>query len=120
MITNKHTKTIENGRVYIAATFNNTQITVTDEKGKASAVLIRAIEPLNFLGKCNGPGLLTKALKIGKGFHKKNIINNKEIWIENGNDESFEIMERFRIGVKKDLERPLRFYISDNKFVSRP
>ncbi len=33
MIPNKHTKTIENGRVYIAATFNNTLITVTDEKG---------------------------------------------------------------------------------------
>lgn len=33
MIPNKNTKTIENGRVYIAATFNNTLITVTDEKG---------------------------------------------------------------------------------------
>lgn len=33
MIPNKHTKTVENGRVYIAATFNNTLITVTDEKG---------------------------------------------------------------------------------------
>lgn len=33
MIINKHTKSVENGRVYIAATFNNTLITVTDEKG---------------------------------------------------------------------------------------
>ena len=33
MVINKHTKLVENGRVYIAATFNNTLITVTDEKG---------------------------------------------------------------------------------------
>lgn len=33
MIINKHTKLVENGRVYIAATFNNTLITVTDDKG---------------------------------------------------------------------------------------
>ncbi len=33
MILNKHTKSVESGRVYIAATFNNTLITVTDEKG---------------------------------------------------------------------------------------
>lgn len=120
---------------------------VTGDEGVASAVLIRAVEPLNFLGKCNGPGLLTKALKIGKEFHKKNIINNKEIWIEDiiGNKQfynfdsendqtievletkgrellvnnNFEIIESFRIGIKKDLEKPLRFYIKDNKFVSR-
>ena len=30
---NKQTKIVEKGRVYIAATFNNTLITLTDEKG---------------------------------------------------------------------------------------
>lgn len=30
---NKQTKIIEKGRIYIAATFNNTLITVTDDKG---------------------------------------------------------------------------------------
>lgn len=30
---NKQTKVVEKGRIYIAATFNNTMITVTDEKG---------------------------------------------------------------------------------------
>lgn len=33
MIQNKRTRSVENGRVYIAATFNNTLITVTDDKG---------------------------------------------------------------------------------------
>lgn len=30
---NKQTKLVENGRIYIAATFNNTLVTVTDDKG---------------------------------------------------------------------------------------
>lgn len=33
MIQRKTTKIIEKGRVYIAATFNNTVVTITDEKG---------------------------------------------------------------------------------------
>lgn len=33
MMRSKQTKIMENGRIYIAATFNNTLITVTDTKG---------------------------------------------------------------------------------------
>lgn len=33
MIQNKRVRSVENGRVYIAATFNNTLITITDDKG---------------------------------------------------------------------------------------
>lgn len=33
MTRNKQTRSVERGRIYIAATFNNTLITVTDEKG---------------------------------------------------------------------------------------
>jgi len=93
---------------------------VTGKKGKAEAVLLRAIEPLNFNLKCSGPGLLTRALKINKEFHEKNILNNNELWLEDNNEKSkFEIAKAFRIGIKKDLAEPLRFYIKDNEFVSR-
>ncbi len=93
---------------------------VTGKKGKAEAVLLRALEPLNFNEKCSGPGLLTKALKIDKKFHNKNINENNELWLENSEkNENFEIQESYRIGVKKDLSKKLRFYIKDNEYISR-
>ena len=107
------------GTILVYGIHNNWLINfVTNEKGKAQAVLLRALEPLNFKGKTNGPGLLTKALKINKKFHKKNICENEELWIED-NKEDFEIEEAFRIGVKIDLPEKLRFYIKGNKFISR-
>jgi len=95
---------------------------VTGKKGEASAVLIRALEPLNFKGRCSGPGLLTNFLRIDKCIHGKKIFELEEIYIEiplNNVKEKFEVIETFRIGVTKDLSEPLRFYIKDNEFVSR-
>jgi len=119
---------------------------VTGLEGDAQAVLIRAAEPLNFSEKCSGPGLLTKKLGIDKSYHKNNIFNNNKIKIidntkqnEKGDlldenyhdlsslninnkregDKNFEIVSSFRIGVRKDLDRPLRFYIKGNRCVSR-
>jgi len=91
---------------------------ITNNIGIASAVLIRAIEPLNFDERGDGPGLLTKSLKVGKELHKKHIEDN-ELWIENDSNNKFEIVKSFRIGVSNDLEEPMRFYIKDNKHISR-
>mgnify|MGYP001584083746 FL=1 len=115
----RETMLMEAGTILVYGVHNNWLINfVTNDEGKAEAVLLRALEPLNFQGNVKGPGLLTKALKINKIFHKKNICDNKDIWLEN-NDEKFEIVESFRIGVKKDLPKKLRFYIKGNNWVSR-
>jgi len=115
---------------------------ITGKKGEASAVLIRALEPLNFEGRCSmphppafrspstnpaqkliiksfssrgccsGPGLLTSCLKIDYGLNGKNLFNNKAIWVEGNNKkEKLEIFRDYRIGVKNDLKKKLRFYI---------
>ena len=49
---------------------------VTGKKGNHEAVLIRALEPLNFNANTKGPGLLTKAISIDKSFHKKGSVEN--------------------------------------------
>jgi len=90
---------------------------VNNKQGIAQAVLIRALEPLNFNLRCNGPGLLTKAMQIDKSFHKQSIIRNKELKLEKKYGD-FEIKESFRIGVTRDLPKKLRFYIRGNQGVS--
>ena len=115
----KETMKMSGGIILVYGVHDNWLVNiVTGKKGKAEAVLIRAVEPINFSLRCNGPGLLTHCLKIDKRFHKQKIINNNEIWIEESNDK-FEIGKSFRIGVTKDLKRHLRFFIKDNKYVSR-
>ncbi len=136
----KDTMRMDAGTILVYGVHNSWLMNfVTGSEGKASAVLIRALEPLNFEEKCSGPGLLTKALQIDKRFHKQNIFGNKDIRIISnknnkkakkmgeqedyedisGNNKDFEIVEAFRVGVREDLPRKLRFYIKDNEYVSR-
>jgi DNA-3-methyladenine glycosylase len=117
----RETMMMEPGTILVYGVHNNWLVNfVTGKKGVAAAVLIRAIEPLNFDGRGNGPGLLTQALKIDKGFHKKNVLDNDElrILLRKGKMDP-KIVESFRIGVTKDLPKKLRFYIKGNKNVSR-
>ena len=92
---------------------------VTGKKGEPSAVLVRAVEPLNFNARTSGPGLLTNALLIDDKFHGKNIFELKEFYLIKSSFNKFEIKRTFRIGVTKDLDIPFRFYIKKNNFVSR-
>jgi len=92
---------------------------VTGKFNEPSAVLIRAVEPLNFDRRCCGPGLLTLALDIDNNLHGQSIISNKAISIIDNNNEQYEIATSLRIGVADDLERHQRFYIKNNRFVSR-
>src|SRR3989344_632399 len=119
----KETMKMKAGTILVYGVHNNWLVNfVTGNYGEASAVLIRAIEPLNFNGKTKGPGLLTKAFFIDKKFHRQSLLGNNELWIEENIEDkknNLEIVESFRIGVRKDLENPLRFYIKDNKWISR-
>lgn len=113
----RDTMMMEAGRILVYGVHNNWLINfVTDKEKKASAVLLRAVEPMNFKAKASGPGLLTKSLNINKNFHKKFL--GKGLWVED-NREKFDIAESFRVGVKKDLPKKLRFFIKNSPFVSR-
>ena len=104
---------------------------VTEEKEKAGAVLIRALEPQEGIGLMkkmrktdemknltNGPGKLTQALAINNKEHKQDLISGSLV-IKEGIKEKFEITSTTRIGVSAGGQTKLRFYIKGNKFVSK-
>ncbi|MEK6897732.1 MAG: DNA-3-methyladenine glycosylase [Nanoarchaeota archaeon] len=116
----RETMLMRPGTILVYGVHNNWLVNfVTNLEGKAEAVLLRALEPLNFSARLSGPGLLTKEMKIDKGFHKKNIFEQKDLWVEENNKDNFEIAESFRIGLREDLPEKMRFYIRGNKFVSK-
>jgi DNA-3-methyladenine glycosylase len=115
----RETMSMNAGTILVYGCHNNWLINfVTGKEGSAQAVLLRALEPLNFSERCSGPGLLTKALKIGKELHKKDVCNCGELWLEYSS-ERCQIASSKRIGVKRDLPRNLRFFIKDSRFISK-
>jgi DNA-3-methyladenine glycosylase len=96
---------------------------VTECEGHASAVLLRAIEPVkNIEGRTCGPGLLCRAMQIDRRLNAHDLLSEKFYIAAPEKSESFAIVKRPRIGVdyaKHWAKRHLRFYIKDNPFVSR-
>ncbi|HVT63419.1 MAG TPA: DNA-3-methyladenine glycosylase [Legionellaceae bacterium] len=97
---------------------------VTEQEGVGAAVLIRAIEPIDGIGlRTQGPGLLCKALDIDKHLNGEDLLNNR-LFIANSNDKHhIQIIAKPRIGVhyaKEWADKPLRFYVKGNSFISKP
>lgn len=109
---------------------------VTNEKGTAEAILIRALQPMQGMETMmqrmktdstkritSGPGKLTKALGIDRTLNGKEL-NSNEIWIEDANIKikPKEIVSSARIGIDyagEDALLPWRFTLSNNEWVSR-
>ncbi|MGB9911469.1 MAG: DNA-3-methyladenine glycosylase [Microgenomates group bacterium] len=97
----------------------------TETEGKPTCVLIRALEPVEGINEStNGPGKLCRALKLDKSFYGEDICSSKRIWIEEG-EKIFlkQIAKSPRIGIDYAgpywAKIPWRFYLKDNKFVSK-
>ncbi len=105
-------------------------------QGDGAAVLIRALEPLEGLedmyGRrksakkdielCNGPSKLCQAMDIRKSCDKVAMTTSEEVWLERDDYQVEDIVVRSRIGVdyaKEWAGSPLRFYVKDNKCVSK-
>jgi DNA-3-methyladenine glycosylase len=97
---------------------------VTERAGHASAVLLRAIEPVkNIRGRTCGPGLLCRALHIDKRLNARDLLGDDLFIATPPRPERIAIVKRPRIGVDYAghwAKRHLRFYIKRNPFVSRP
>ena len=96
---------------------------VTGAQGHASAVLIRAIHPVaNLEGKTQGPGLLCRALGVDRRHNGLDLVNGPVTFSAALRPQSFRVVERPRIGVDyagEWADKPLRFYVEGDPFVSR-
>lgn len=123
--------------VYLCYGMHNLFNVVTNTKGTAEAVLIRAVEPVagveemkarrgelkNPYHITSGPGKLTKALGIDRTFNGK-YLRDTEVWIEDLGIivKNKDILASKRIGIDyagEDAKLPWRFTIKDNKWVSK-
>ena len=96
---------------------------VTESEGKASAVLLRAVEPVrNVEGRTQGPGLLCKAMGIDKRLNGHDLLSDDFYIADEGSRRRIAIVKRPRIGVDYAghwARRLLRFYIDGNPYISR-
>ena len=96
---------------------------VTQAEGKASAVLLRALEPVkNVEGRTQGPALLCKAMAIDKRLNGHDLASDDFFVAAPAREEPIRIVRRPRIGVDYAghwARRLLRFYVAGNPFVSR-
>lgn len=109
------------GKIYVYLVYGmHYCLNFTCDKKDAGAVLIRALEPLEPLDDscniCNGPGKLCKILGINIKLNGTNINDKIKIY---GSGKKFKIAKAKRVGISKDKDLLLRFYIQGNKFVSK-
>jgi DNA-3-methyladenine glycosylase len=111
---------------------------VTGKKGHGTAVLIRAIEPVNGVKKMiknrygrdllnererfnltSGPGKVCQAMGINKSHYGDDLTNSSIFILDSQKVRKDLIVVTKRIGIKKSVELPWRYYIKDNPYVSR-
>ena len=105
---------------------------VTEPEGIPGAILIRALEPLfgiplmqrrrrtqRIQDLARGPARLTQALGISLKQNEADLTSGALFITDNG-EQVPSLVVSGRIGIRKACELPLRFYLPDNPFVSRP
>ena len=110
--------------VYLIYGIYNCMNVVTQAEGTASAVLLRALEPVrNVEGRSQGPGLLCRAMDIDRRLNGHDLLSDDFYIADDGSHRKIPIVKRPRIGVDYAggfwARRLLRFYIRGNPYVSK-
>jgi DNA-3-methyladenine glycosylase len=105
---------------------------VTREKGIGEAVLIRALEPVSGIeimrkrrdreeieSLCSGPAKLVKAMGITPKDNGRSLFTPNFCITKPSSGEKIPVVATPRIGLSEGKEHFYRFYIKDNKFISR-
>ncbi|TAL72089.1 MAG: DNA-3-methyladenine glycosylase [Rhodanobacter sp.] len=109
--------------VYFVYGMHHCMNVVTEPQGVGTAVLLRALEPVaNLAGPTNGPARLCKAMAIDLADYGRDLCANTLYLAEPPHRHRIAIVTRARVGVDYAGEwanKPLRFYLRDNRFVSK-
>jgi len=105
----------------------------SEAAGVGAGVLIRALEPLegiaamqrnrrvqNLRDLARGPGRLAAALDIDRRLDGVDLCRTGPLWIARDLRDAPEIGTSTRIGLSREADRLLRFYVRGDRFVSGP
>ncbi len=126
---------LERGHAYVYLAYGiSYMLNVSSETpGTGAGVLIRALEPVEGIeimqqnrgterlrDLARGPGRLAAALRIDLRFDGLDLCQKGSLWLARDDHEPGQIGQSMRIGITKNADRLLRFYLSDSPFVSGP
>jgi DNA-3-methyladenine glycosylase len=124
------------GRLYVYFTYgmHHCMNVVTGPPGEGAAVLLRAAQPLEGLAwmaarrgvseprlLCSGPARLAQAFGVTREHDGADLVRGPELRLLEGEPVPPErVLVTTRIGINHGTERPWRFLVAGDPFVSRP
>jgi DNA-3-methyladenine glycosylase len=105
----------------------------SEEPGVGAGVLLRALEPLEGIDRmkelrgtdrltdlARGPGRLAVALEVGPSLDGVDLCIDGPLWLGTAVRKTAPISTSVRIGITREVDRPLRFFEAGSPFVSGP
>ena len=105
----------------------------SEEPGVGAGLLLRALEPLDgvdlmkrlrktdkLTDLARGPGRLAAALEIGPRLDGVDLCAEGPLWLGSAVRKTGRISTSVRIGLTREVDRPLRFFEAGSPFVSGP
>jgi DNA-3-methyladenine glycosylase len=132
---NRSSVFLERGHAYVYLAYGSAyMLNVSSETaGIGAGVLIRALEPRDGIpimqrnrqierlrDLARGPGRLTAALRVDRRLDGLDLCREGPLWLARCDHEPGEIGQSIRIGIARDANRLLRFYLQGSPFVSGP
>jgi len=104
-----------------------------EEPGIGAGVLLRAIEPFEgiklmkrlrktdkLIDLARGPGRLASALQIDRRLDGVDLCADGPLWLGTAVRDTARVSTSVRIGITREMSRPLRFFEAGSPFVSGP
>ena len=126
---------LERGHAYVYLAYGTSFMlnVSSQEAGVGESVLIRALQPVkglalmehhrgttNLRDLARGPGRLAQALRIDRSLDGADLCGPGEIWLGADEFAGDEVGASARMGITRDADRLLRFYLRGSAFVSGP